>query len=76
MVDTDWDPYGGDAQLTPVFGRLRLRTLLVHADEPRVFGRELLHLRELLRLALRQRPEDRVQPARRFVARGHAAEQG
>ena len=29
MVDTDWDPYGGDAQLTPVFGRLRLRTLVM-----------------------------------------------
>ena len=26
MQDADWDPYGGDAQLTPVFGRLRLRT--------------------------------------------------
>lgn len=29
MTDTDWDPYGGDAQLTPVFGRLRLRTLIM-----------------------------------------------
>jgi two-component system sensor histidine kinase RegB len=29
MADSDWDPYGGDAQLTPVFGRLRLRTLVM-----------------------------------------------
>lgn len=29
MQDADWDPYGGDAQLTPVFGRLRLRTLVM-----------------------------------------------
>lgn len=29
MSDADWDPYGGDALLTPVFGRLRLRTLVV-----------------------------------------------
>jgi two-component system sensor histidine kinase RegB len=27
MSDADWDPYGADAHLTPVFGRLRLRTL-------------------------------------------------
>ena len=29
MSDSDWDPYGGDAHLTPVFGRLRLRTLVM-----------------------------------------------
>lgn len=29
MSDADWDPYGGDAHLTPVFGRLRLRTLVM-----------------------------------------------
>jgi len=29
MIDADWDPYGGDAHLTPVFGRLRLRTLVM-----------------------------------------------
>ncbi|MHA6288000.1 ActS/PrrB/RegB family redox-sensitive histidine kinase [Maricaulis sp. CAU 1757] len=29
MTDGDWDPYGGDAQLTPVFGRLRSRTLVM-----------------------------------------------
>jgi two-component system sensor histidine kinase RegB len=29
MHDTDWDPYGSDAHLTPVFGRLRLRTLVM-----------------------------------------------
>ena len=29
MSEADWDPYGGDAQLTPVFGRLRLRTLVM-----------------------------------------------
>jgi two-component system sensor histidine kinase RegB len=29
MSDTDWDPYGSDAHLTPVFGRLRLRTLVM-----------------------------------------------
>jgi two-component system sensor histidine kinase RegB len=27
--DSDWDPYGADAHLTPVFGRLRLRTLVM-----------------------------------------------
>lgn len=27
MSQADWDPYGADAHLTPVFGRLRLRTL-------------------------------------------------
>ena len=29
MQDADWDPYGWDADLTPVFGRLRLRTLVM-----------------------------------------------
>lgn len=29
MSESDWDPYGGDAHLTPVFGRLRLRTLVM-----------------------------------------------
>jgi len=29
MLDADWDPYGSDAHLTPVFGRLRLRTLIM-----------------------------------------------
>lgn len=29
MTDADWDPYGSDAHLTPVFGRLRLRTLVM-----------------------------------------------
>ncbi len=29
MLDADWDPYGSDAHLTPVFGRLRLRTLVM-----------------------------------------------
>ena len=26
--DVDWDPFGADARLTPVFGRLRLRTMV------------------------------------------------
>ena len=29
MSESEWDPYGGDAHLTPVFGRLRLRTLVM-----------------------------------------------
>ena len=29
MSESEWDPYGGDAHLTPVFGRLRLRTLIM-----------------------------------------------
>lgn len=29
MSEAEWDPYGADAQLTPVFGRLRLRTLVM-----------------------------------------------
>ena len=29
MSECEWDPYGGDAHLTPVFGRLRLRTLIM-----------------------------------------------
>ncbi|MDG1418172.1 MAG: ActS/PrrB/RegB family redox-sensitive histidine kinase [Maricaulis sp.] len=29
MTEADWDPYGGDAHLTPVFGRMRLRTLVM-----------------------------------------------
>ena len=28
MTEADWDPYGADAHLTPVFGRMRLRTLV------------------------------------------------
>lgn len=28
-IENDWDPYGADAHLTPVFGRLRLRTLVM-----------------------------------------------
>jgi two-component system sensor histidine kinase RegB len=29
MSQADWDPYGSDAHLTPVFGRLRHRTLVI-----------------------------------------------